>query len=254
MTIAGLVLASNSMVEVFPNLLQLPAELHHLIIEHLPLSASIIYQTQVCSTLRSLFGARMKLSCPYRFDLVEWSTAEKEIRELLRRQGDGKCDDAAKGNEKKATHKARKSIWDTSPSSTPRPAPAKSTAINASHLSPLLMAASPQLRQHGNLGDEEDLLLLGNHPEMAFLVRCMRMLGRIKDGSKVHEGQDEREVDSFLALSLLSPSGFKVAPLIHLLETQPNLRHVEAILMTSASFVDSSEFENGSHLLFFIRV
>lgn len=61
--------------------------------------------------------------------------------------------------------------------------------------------------------------------------------------NKAEEGKVGKRLWSgdITVLSLLSRSGFKVASLIQLLETQPCLYQIETILMTSASFIDAGE-------------
>jgi hypothetical protein len=228
-----------------PKLLQLPAEIHRLIIEHLPLSASILYQTQVCSTLRSQFEGRLKFPHPHRFYLVDWTIAEREVRDILRRQDEDKLE-AAEVDERWTLGKKKATIWDTSPSSTPRPAPARSVPLDAPHPSLLLLAGSLSALRTGQGRqldqDGTDALVGGNSPEVAFFIRCIRLLGRMGTGRPASGCDPFSHTPSRLTvLSLLSRSGFKVEQLIRLLDTQPSLQHVETILMTTASSIDAGE-------------
>jgi hypothetical protein len=233
------------------SLLHLPVELHRYIIEELPLSAHILYRTQICRTLRNLFDGELRLCKASRFDLVEWTQAERQIKGLLRRQKEWM---QAQGQQGQSVFSAAaqiisgegskssksKSIWDTSPTSTPRPAPPPTKFLpTINHLSPLLIPETQQFQSANGC----DSLIHGNHPEVAFFVRCMKLLGKIKhDASPAQPLPSRHEKnDDLVALSLLSRSGFKVASLVQLLDTQPSLQHVETILMTSASFIDAGE-------------
>lgn len=69
----------------------------------------------------------------------------------------------------------------------------------------------------------------------------MRLLGKMDGGRANDEPLCLPWTDDILVLSLLSRSGFKVASLIQLLESEASLQYVETILMTSASFIDAGE-------------
>lgn len=225
-------------------LLLLPTELHHLIVKELPLSSRLVYQYQVCSTLRYLLRDFNLLSYPHRFDLVEWRTAQGELKSILQRQKDGSVgvrrsdiDDSLDTSEARNGF-SKQSIWDISPSSTPRPAPSKPTAPFAiSHLPPLLPIESAEL-QASKAGIPADAngrnnLIYGDHPDVSLFVQTLRLL---RD-NQIDQGEKQK----LLVLSLLSRSGFKVASLIHLLETDAKLCNVETVLMTSANFIDAGE-------------
>lgn len=224
-----------------PALLQLPPELHRIIAEHLPLSDQLVYRLQVCASLRSLFGGQLFLARPYRFDLVEWAQAARQLRNTI---GDHSSQDARSSRDgQKPRHKdpqTGKSIWDTSPSATPRPAPSKQSLTS---LCPLGYADSVGQRTHRGSSDAVDdgwTLLHADHTDVSLLVKCLRFLGKLGDGhTPPHSPLCAPWTDDIEVLSLLSRSGFKVASLIQLLETQPGLEHVEAVLMTSASFIDA---------------
>ncbi|UZJ55115.1 hypothetical protein CBS101457_004435 [Exobasidium rhododendri] len=234
---------ANPPLTTTPSLLRLPVELHCLILEDLSLSASILYQSQICSSLRSQFERRWRLPHPHRFSLVDWLAAEREVGNILRRQGNKKLGAAAAAevSEIPSDNKDKRSIWDTNPMSTPRPAPAKSSPRNAAHPTFLGLVESPGLRaRHHSEAEGEDVVLAhSNHPDVAFLIRCMRLLHKMEDSKPIEEQRFRNRCDQWTSLILLSRSGFRVEPLIQLLETQPSLQYIETILMTSASSVDA---------------
>jgi hypothetical protein len=219
------------------SLLRLPAEVHDLILKELPLSSHLLYKTQVCSALRMLFDGQISIPRSYRFDLVEWKRAQREVREILIRQDSIQSHLLQEKQDNEWIRDAkRRSIWDTSPTATPRPAPAKASAPTTTLYTE---SAHIQASQHKTQSDESTLMLVHHdHPEVSLFVRCMQFLGKIN----VDRGKGpltRLRSDKITVLSLLSRSGFKVASLIQLLETQPSLSHVETVFMTSASFIDA---------------
>lgn len=219
-------------------LLQLPPELQSLITQGLPLSSHLIYRKQICSSLRNLFDGQLKTLRSYRFDLVEWRRAEQEVRDILARQESQSGSPLQEEDIDQMylqVMPTKKSIWDTSPSSTPRPAPTKP----APHFSDEFL--KQQQQQSQIVESEPSLLIYRTHPDVSLFVRSIQFLGLINND--VVDGWTDRRLWSgdITVLSLLSRSGFKVASLIQLLETQSCLYQVETVLMTSASFIDAGE-------------
>lgn len=108
---------------------------------------------------------------------------------------------------------------------------------------------SRRTHQHAATMDRAtgDVLVHGDHHDVDLFVRCLQMLGKMGSdlgGAARMEGPLPCfSSDKVTVLSLLSRSGFKVASLLQLLETQPNLYHVETIFMTTASSNDACEWE-----------
>ncbi|PWN36808.1 uncharacterized protein FA14DRAFT_176114 [Meira miltonrushii] len=241
------------------NLLDLPFELHCEITNQLPLAARIIYQTQICKHLRIVFAGRFTLPQPSSFRLVEWRRASSEVAKFLQRdeqqklEGEGETLKAVTG-EYMQVPTSKKSIWDTSPSSTPKPAPAKLRVPfqNSDEVSALAGITS---QKHGYglaalsaTGPSDFLSIDGNildslphadHSDVDLFARCLKLLGRLNDNRRNIPDQQPWLATPLLAipirvLSLLSRTGFKVASLIYLLQNVPALHSVETILMTSA--------------------
>lgn len=253
------------------SILDLPFELHCEIINKLPLGAKIIYQTQICQPLRILFAGKFTLPQPSTFRLVEWRRASSEVAKLLQRDDDllklsKRCD----GENSKSTNSqfiqvalSKKSIWDTSPSSTPKPAPAKVRGLfkNGNDNSALVglsdfqedqhrdaMAILPSSRPKSMIGSNLNNVPHADHSDVNLFARCMKLLGRLSDPSFLKDEKKTFNQSNLMpvqmanqsivlpirVLSLLSRTGFKVASLIYFLQTIPALHSVETILMTSA--------------------
>lgn len=228
------------------SLLRLPPEVHRLILDELPLSSHLLYRTQVCSYLRTLFDGHLILCQSHRFDLVEWTRAQREIRILLARQ-DRTQKRASEKRHSWTQSDRSKSIWDTSPTATPRPAPAASAPPSIRLSDPARFGVHHRKAQSTQV--MEDILVRGDHHDVDLFVRCMQMLGKMGSSlgaAKVEGPLPDLKSDKVTVLSLLSRSGFKVASLIQLLETQPSLYHIETIFMTTASSNDGCECSRSS--------
>lgn len=241
-------------------LLDLPFELHCKIVGQLPFSSQILYQTQICRPLRSLFDGRLCLRRPDVFRLVDWRRASSEVARLLKRD---EAESVKQRNAQQcADHDAspvqRRSIWDISPSSTPKPAPAPAATLPAPALPislPILKASVPyHLQQRcadqSNAPSERNgSIPFADNPDVDLFVRCMRLLGKMDVQHTLAHARSSclpplRSATTSTAtplhvLSLLSRTGFRVAALTHLLHSFPTLHYVETVLMTSAGFTES---------------
>lgn len=245
------------------SLLDLPYELHCEIIKELPLGSRIIYQTQLCRHLRIRFAGRFTLPQPFSFRLVEWRRASSEVAKLLQRDEQQKLLEEEDGETSKVAAKGaymhiptpKKSIWDTSPSSTPKPAPAKLRGPfqNRDEVSALAGISNIVGPLSANVTDGSlvakttimDNIPHADHSDVDLFARCLKLLGRLNEHSIQNNNPDQLPLSPIhlaipsiaipiRVLSLLSRTGFKVASLIYFLQNMPALHSVETILMTPA--------------------
>lgn len=213
-------MAGNSLVE-------LPYELHSEIVRYMPLSSQIIYQTQLCRTLRSRLGGRMTLRRNDLFSLLDWRQAAADLCAMLKKEEAKEVDKWESCN----SPAQRKSIWDTDSTSTPRPAPLLKRGI-------------------GNLAVQkpEDLatFLTKDDDNLRFILDCMHFLGLTKANetsniSPIRLATLENKLTGIRALGLQNRNGFGVAQLSHVLYTIPALRTVETILIRSPGSTEMCE-------------
>lgn len=236
------------------SLLDLPFELHCEITNQLPLAARIIYQTQICRHLRIIFAGNCTLPQPFSFRLVEWRRASSEVANLLQRDEQHKrlIDENGEALEVASRHyiqlpRSKKSIWDTSPSSTPKPAPAKlRVPFQRSDEVSALAGITSRRNEFGpaallaNHSDSMNSIPHADHSDVDLFTRCLKLLARLDNNKQNVSDQPPLHLATpslvvpIRVLSLLSRTGFKVASLIYLLQNVPALHSVETILMTSA--------------------
>lgn len=202
---------------------RLPYELHCEIIGHLPLASQILYQSQICRTLRERLGCRLTLQRPDLFSLLHWRTAAADVAELLNGKANNVSVDTFTSNGK------TKSIWDNDASRTPRPAPTLKKEV---FIPPFASC---------DLLDDADVRLL---------LKCVRLLGL--SGGDEGEGalppirlaNVEHGNFKIRALSLQSRQGFSVAGLDYIFRTQAALGGVETVLIRSPGSSEACELNS----------